>query len=128
MSGNDVCEHQNANCLRMMSERDEARRALADLRGQIAALADTKPGATGRALRALLAGSGEQPDDEGVTVEWGVGYGGQRVATPSREDAEEWIADDDAWNPGEERWLIMRQVGPWTRAARITREETNDDR
>lgn len=55
-------------------------------------------------------------DDTDVTVEWGVGYGDQRIAAESREDAEEWIADEDAWAPGEKRWLIMRQVGPWTRA------------
>ncbi len=45
------------------AELDEARQQLADLRAGIEALADTKPGATGRALRALLAGSGEQPGE-----------------------------------------------------------------
>ena len=69
-----VCEHQNANYLRMMSERDEARQQLADLRAGIEALADTKPGATGRALRALLSGSGEQPGERARCSECGPGY------------------------------------------------------
>lgn len=156
MSDDDVCEHQYANYLRMMSERDalrteverlredyqaacEARmtfhdeldavqRQVADLRAGIEAAVVTMNREAYRQptpwvdrlanrLCALLAESGEQPGDEGVTVEWGVGYGDRHVATPSREEAEEWIADDDAWNPGEERWLVMRQVGPWTHAA-----------
>lgn len=56
-------------------------------------------------VAALGVGDGE--------VEWGVREEGRTTASCSREDAEGWINDEDAWNPGEVRTLVRRTVGPW---------------
>lgn len=46
-------------------------------------------------------------------VEWGVREEGRTTASYSREDAEDWINDEDAWNPGETRTLVQRTVSAW---------------
>lgn len=144
-----VCYHQNAQYLAMMSERDalraeverlrgvergwqhdraewererdEARQQLADLRAGIEALADAKPGATGRALRALLAGSGEQPGERARCSGCGPGYrvgdeGCRHRPAPVPSDSADALRDRVA----EALWNFDRPVTQgWAEAVRV---------
>lgn len=50
-----------------------------------------------------------------TTTEWGVREpnSARTTAVPSREEAEEWMGDEDAWNPSEPRILVAREVTEW---------------
>jgi hypothetical protein len=55
----------------------------------------------------------------GEPVEWGVEDSIGRVTVcPSRAEAEAWLDDVDAWNPGEPRWLTARPTRGWSRVER----------
>lgn len=50
-----------------------------------------------------------------TTTEWGVHEPASHrtTAVPSRYEAEAWMGDEDAWNPGEPRTLVSREVTEW---------------
>lgn len=49
-----------------------------------------------------------------TTTEWGVREpGGRTSAQPSRDEAEAWIADPEAWLPDEVPTLVSREVTEW---------------